>query len=106
LSPQNNWENLIKNSNCDYFILLHHDDIPVEKNFFKKIHKLLIFYNKPDILSINTMINDNSILNNRIHTHAFLRRIILKFFFNYVIFRNVIGPISSLIIKKKKIKKI
>jgi hypothetical protein len=101
-SPQKNWQNLVKIAKCDYFIIMHHDDIPVEKNFFRKIHKLLNFYKKPQVLSINTLINDSGILNNRIHTHAFLRRIILKFFFNYLLFRNVIGPMSSLIIKKNK----
>lgn len=103
--PQRNWQYLIKLSKCDYFIVLHHDDIPVEINFFKKIHELINFYGKPDILSINTSLNDSSILNNRIHTHAFIRKIILKYFFNYLIFRNVIGPLSSLIIKKKKFTK-
>jgi hypothetical protein len=102
--PQQNWKFLIDKSECDYFIILHHDDVPVEKFFFKKIHQLINFYNKPDVLSINTYINDNSILNNRIHTHALLRKIILKYFFNYIIFRNIIGPLSSLIIKKKNIK--
>jgi hypothetical protein len=102
-SPQINWQNLIKTSNCDYFIIMHHDDIPVEKNFFRKTHQLLNFYNKPDVLSVNTFINDSSILNNRIHTHASVRKIILKYFFPYIVLRNVIGPLSSLIIKKKKL---
>ena len=100
-SPQINWKNLIKVTDSEYFIIMHHDDIPLEENFFRKIHQLLNFYKKPDILSINTFLNDSSILNNRIHTHALLRKIILKYFFNYILFRNVIGPISSLIIKKK-----
>lgn len=103
--PQKNWQYLIKLSKCDYFVVLHHDDIPVEIDFFKKIHQLINFYGRPDILSINTSINDSTILNNRIHTHAFIRKIILKYFLNYLIFRNVIGPLSSLIIKKNKFKK-
>ena len=31
LFPQKNWENLIKNSNCDYFILLHYKEITIIK---------------------------------------------------------------------------
>ena len=108
LSPQNNWTNLIKfiydnfrlNSQATkfYFMLIHQDDVPVDNFFFKKIHNILE-KNCPQIISLNTIINDKSFFDNRIHTESYLRHFLYKYLNKYIYLRNYFGPTSSFVFK-------
>lgn len=108
LSAQINWTNLIKfifenlRSNKQvakfYFMLIHQDDIPVNNFFFKKIHNILC-KNNPDVISLNTIINDKSFFNDRLHTESYLRHFLYKYFNKYIFLRNYLGPTSSLVFK-------
>jgi hypothetical protein len=108
LSAQSNWTNLVKyiyknirSTNCVtkfYFMLIHQDDVPVNNFFFKKIHNIL-YKNHPDIVSLNTIINDKSFFDNRLHTESYLRHFLYKYLNKYIYLRNYFGPISSLVFK-------
>jgi hypothetical protein len=108
LSAQHNWSNLISyvfNSlkktpiySKFYFMLLHQDDIPEDKNFFKKLHNDIERNNK-NIISLNTIVYDKSFFNNRLHTESYLRQFIYKCFPKYFFLRNYFGPISSFVFK-------
>lgn len=108
LTPQNNWSELLKfiftnlrsstQLTKSYFMLIHQDDIPVNNFFFKKIHNI-ICKNNPEIISLNTIINDKSFFDNRLHTESYLRHFIYKYFNKYIFLRNYFGPISSLVFK-------
>jgi hypothetical protein len=108
LSAQNNWSNLIryvfeslkKTSNFSkfYFILLHQDDVPEDNFFFSKLHRNLQ-KNHKEVISLNTIINDKSFFDNRLHTENYLRYFLYKYFPKYIFLRNYFGPISSLVFK-------
>ena len=108
LSPQTNWTNLINfiynnlRSNNQfskfYFMLIHQDDVPVDNFFFKKIHNILK-KNCPDIISLNTIINDKGFFNDRIHTESYLRHFLYKYLNKYIYLRNYFGPTSSFVFK-------
>jgi hypothetical protein len=79
-------------------MLIHQDDVPVDNFFFKKIHNILE-KNRPDIISLNTIINDKSFFNNRIHTESYLRHFLYKYLNKYIYLRNYFGPTSSFVFK-------
>lgn len=108
LSPQHNWTNLLKfiydnlkslnQTSKFYFMLIHQDDVPVDKFFFKKIHNILE-KNCPEIISLNTIINDKSFFDDRLHTESYLRHFLYKYLNKYIYLRNYFGPTSSLVFK-------
>lgn len=108
LSAQNNWSNLIryvfeslkKTSNFSkfYFILLHQDDVPEDNFFFSKLHNCLQ-KNHKQVISLNTIINDKSFFDNRLHTENYLRHFLYKYLPKYIFLRNYLGTISSLVFK-------
>jgi hypothetical protein len=108
LSPQNNWTNLIRfiydnlrsgnQVTKSHFMLIHQDDVPVNNFFFKKLNNIL-YKNNPDIISLNTIINDKSFFDDRIHTESYLRHFLHKYFNQYIFLRNYLGPTSSLVFK-------
>jgi hypothetical protein len=108
LTPQNNWSDLLKFIYANlrsstqvtkfYFMLIHQDDIPTDNFFFKKIHDILR-KNNPDIISLNTIINDKSFFNNRLHVESYFRHFLYKYFNKYIFLRNYLGPTSSLVFK-------
>ena len=93
-----NWNFLLNKSNGKYLWILHHDEFPINENFYRE----LIFYlenSKHDIFILDFLLSANSQF--RRHTPLFLIKIIIRYFPSYFLRRNIIGPISRIIIDKK-----
>lgn len=112
ISPANNWNNsiiylkkvldnqLFKKNH--YFIILHHDEYFTDKNFFKKLNKLIKDNFYPDVISMTTFVDYKNKFKNKIHTTSSQRSWFHKNYFDYILLRNYIGPVSSLVIRYKK----
>jgi hypothetical protein len=85
----------------DYFIILHHDEYFTDKDFFLKLNKLIKINDYPDVISMTTIIDYNNKLKNKIHTTSYQRFLFHKYYFDYILLRNFIGPVSSLVIKSQ-----
>lgn len=105
ISAQYNWTELLSFCNANFFssntycIIMHQDDIPVEKCFFSKLRLFIRNNNYPEIISLNTIINDDGFFDNRLHVEPILRNLLYKYFPSYLYYRNFIGPLSSLVLK-------
>jgi|LakMenE18May11ns_1017448.scaffolds.fasta_scaffold9955346_3 hypothetical protein len=110
VSPIKNWNDGLKfvkqkidnnkYNQKNYYILLHQDEF-FSKGFFKKLQLIIRKNNFPDIISCSTFVFFLNKLRNKIHTTALQRKFFCKFFFNYILKRNFIGPTSSLVIRMK-----
>ena len=108
-SPVKNWnyslylskKNIKKlNPTIDYNILLHQDEY-FSKDFFKNLLSIIQKNNYPDVISCSTLVFYKNKFRNKIHTTASQRKFFFKCFFFYILYRNFIGPVSSLAIKRK-----
>ena len=85
-----------------YIMILHHDEYFKSKDFFFDLTKLIKQNNYPNVVSMTTIINYKNKLRKRIHTTSFQRSFCYKYYFDYILTRNYIGPVSSLVIKFQK----
>ena len=85
-----------------YFIMLHHDEHFNDKNFFIKLSKLIKNNFYPDVISMTVCVDYNNLFKNKIHTTSSQRSWLFKNYFDYILLRNYIGPVSSLVIRYKK----
>ena len=109
ISPATNWNKSIsfikkKLGNQligtqDYLVILHHDEYFTDKDFFLKLNKLIKKNKNPDVISMTTIIDYHNKLKNKIHTTAYQRFLFHKYYFDYILLRNFIGPVSSLVFK-------
>lgn len=109
ISPATNWNKSIsfikkKLENQligtqDYLVILHHDEYFTDKDFFLKLNKLIKKNKNPDVISMTTIIDYHNKLKNKIHTTAYQRFLFHKYYFDYILLRNFIGPVSSLVLK-------
>lgn len=83
----------------DYLVILHHDEYFTDKDFFLKLNKLIKKNKYPDVISMTTIIDYHNKLKNKIHTTAYQRFLFHKHYFDYILLRNFIGPVSSLVFK-------
>lgn len=83
----------------DYLVILHHDEYFTDKDFFLKLNKLIKKNKYPDVISMTTIIDYHNKLKNKIHTTAYQRFLFHKYYFDYILLRNFIGPVSSLVFK-------
>ena len=109
ISPATNWNKSIsfikkKLGNQligtqDYLVILHHDEYFTDKDFFLKLNKLIKKNKNPDVISMTTIIDYHNKLKNKIHSTAYQRFLFHKYYFDYILLRNFIGPVSSLVFK-------
>lgn len=97
-----NWNKLLGLSKTRYIMFLHNDDFITQKNFFLKLNKILQNHGFPDVVSVATNIIKKK--NQKKHILSFLRFLLHKFN-PYILRRNFIGPMSSVIIKNRNLPK-
>ena len=102
LGLSGNWNRLLGLSNAKYVMFLHNDDFITQKNFFYKLNKIIQIQKFPDIVSVATNIIKKN--EQKKHITSFLRFFLHKFN-SYILRRNFIGPMSSVIIKNQNLPK-
>jgi len=98
----NNWNSLLKAAKGKFILMIHHDEVPEKKNFFKKLITKIETYKNFDIFFFNCLlVNNNNII--RPNFFFFLKKLIITYFPAYILRRNVVGSISNIVFKNKKI---
>lgn len=98
LGPVINWNYLIKIAKGDYMILLHHDECPVDLNFFDELNKIITLKG-PDIIflrSFNYVFSKSRLCS---HMPAWLIKFILTKP-DFLLLHNVIGAPSNVVIHR------
>ena len=93
-----NWNNLLKMSESDYFILLHHDEMFSSISDIDKILEYVSRF-KPDVLISSLTIRRPDKETN--FSNKFFKKFILRFDPEYLYIRNIIGSPSNIILNRK-----
>jgi glycosyltransferase involved in cell wall biosynthesis len=96
-----NWNSLLDEAQGEYCLLLHHDEFPLGDNFVNKVIDTLSINTAIDVLIMDLVLVDINTGFIRQHAPSWLRNLSAKYFPEYLFRRNVIGPISTLIIRRK-----
>ena len=99
-SPAENWNNLIENSKGMYCLLLHNGEIPESSTFIEQLVDKL-GNSEPDLALVNCILIDSDTKRTFFHLPIWLKGIVIKKYPKYIFQQNVIGPTSTIIIKKE-----
>jgi glycosyltransferase involved in cell wall biosynthesis len=99
----NNWNSLLKAAKGKFILMLHHDEIPEKKDFFKKLIAKVETYKNYDIFFFNCLLVNNNNIIIRPNFFSSLKKFIITYFPAYILRRNVVGSISNIVFKNKKI---
>lgn len=98
--PCKNWNALIQQAQGKYFILIHHDEFPLTKNFISEVLQNIEENNNVDMIMMDCILMNKSAGSLRRHVPSFIRKKVFERFPEYLFIRNVIGPTAALIVKK------
>ena len=95
-----NWNYLISIAKKDFILLLHHDEFPTSRDFIPKIVNLIKSDLDSDIFMMDLLIQP--INNKKTHHHLLIsmRIFLIKHFPGYLLRRNFMGPLSTLIVRR------
>lgn len=94
-----NFNKLLKQCKSRYLMFIHHDDYINDRYFFYKLFRLIKNNKYPDIISIDTEVENLGTKKKSWHINYFLRYFLNLISKKYILKRNYFGPLSSLIIK-------
>jgi len=94
-----NWNALLDSARGEYSFLLHHDEIPVESNFVCSLIEKLKKNTATDVLLMDCIIVSAHSKVSWMHSPRWLRKIVAINCPSYLYRRNVIGPVSTLIVR-------
>lgn len=101
LGAAHNWNRLLEQCNSKYFMFMQHDDYVSDTSFFLKLFKLIKKNKKIDIISIDVKVVFAN--KKKWHIHYLLRYLLNIISKKYLLKRNYLGSVSSLIIKNRNI---
>lgn len=100
LGPALNWNALIEEAKGEFCLLMHHDEFPVNDNFLMLTINELNKTPNIDVLLLDCVLFSQYPLSARRHLPGFLRLWIVIHAPDYLLRRNVIGPTSTIIVRK------
>ena len=95
-----NWNSLLDEAQGEYCLLLHHDEFPLGDNFVNKVADALSINAAIDVLIMDLVLVDINTGFIRQHAPGWLRNLSAKYFPEYLFRRNIIGPVSTLIVRR------
>lgn len=95
-----NWNALLDKARGKYCLLLHHDEFPLGHNFVMNLIQELRKDPDVDIFMLDCILIDPQNRRCRRHLPTWLRTFVVKRFPQYLFRRNVIGPVSTLVIRR------
>ena len=98
--PCKNWNMLIEQAQGKYYILMHHDEFPLTKDFISKALQNIEENNNVDMIMMDCILMNKSTNSLRRHIPSFIRRKVFDLCPEYLFRRNIIGPTAALIIKR------
>ncbi len=95
-----NWNSLLDKARGKYCLLLHHDEFPLSDHFVIDLIQELRKDPEMDVLILDCLLIDPQNKRCRRHLPTWLRAFVINRFPQYLFQRNVIGPTSSLVIRR------
>ncbi len=95
-----NWNSLLDEAQGEYCLLLHHDEFTLGNNFINKVVGTLSVNATVDVLIMDLMLVNINTGFLRQHAPRWLRNFSAKYFPEYLFRRNIIGPVSTLIVRR------
>jgi len=95
-----NWNALLDAAQGEYCLLLHHDEFPLVDDFISKVMEVLRHDRVIDVLILDCILISPSNGCNRRHMPIWLRTLVVNRFPQYLFQRNVIGPTSTLVVRR------
>lgn len=96
-----NWNLLLDAAVGDYVVLMHHDELPMNKNFVNLLRTRLTDQTNLDVYMLDVMLLDDKLVPLRRHVPYWMRRLALRLVPSYLFRRNVIGPTGALVIRRE-----
>ena len=96
-----NWNALLDAARGEFCLLLHHDEFPLGDYFVKDLINALRQAADVDVVLLDCVLVDPKSQRNRRHLPTWLRALVVKHFPDYLFRRNVIGPTSTLLVRRK-----
>lgn len=100
LGAISNWNELLDSAQGEYCLLMHHDEFPLSSTFWNDLLLLLDNDRDIDLIVMDCILRDQEAKSSRRHLPMWLRRYILHSHASYVLRRNVIGPVSSIVFRR------
>ena len=95
-----NWNALLDKAQGKYCLLMHHDELPLSENFVMDLVQELRKEPDADVIMLDCILIDQRNGRCRRHMPTCLRSLVVKCFPQYLFRRNVVGPVSSLVIRR------
>jgi hypothetical protein len=79
---------------------MHHDEFPLSGNFISKVLNLINMNINSDVFLMDLLIKSNQKNHLNHYLPIFIRIFLIKYIYGYVLRRNFLGPVSSLIVRR------
>lgn len=100
MGATDNWNSLLDEAQGEYCLLLHHDEFPLSVNFVNKVIDTLSVNAAIDVLIMDLVRVDINTGFIRQHAPSWLRNLSAKYFPGYLFRRNIIGPVSTMVVRR------
>jgi len=101
LGAINNWNFLLEKASGEYVLLLHHDEYPLGRNFQHRVLGLLNSSLQFDVFVMQCILFQVSEKYSQPHLPRIISKLIIKYMPGYLFKRNVIGPPSCIIVRRR-----
>ncbi|MFC2970453.1 glycosyltransferase family 2 protein [Acidimangrovimonas pyrenivorans] len=101
LGAGNNWNALLDAARGRYCLLMHHDEMPLGREFCSRLRAALTDRTAPEVLLLDVVLLDGALRPLRRHVPAWLRWSVVRYAPGYLFRRNVIGPTASLVVRRE-----
>lgn len=96
-----NWNSLLQRAKGEYILLLHHDEYPLGERFVQQALDLLCTARDVDVFVMECILESSAKTYVRPHLPAMIKMLVFMYFPTYFFRRNVVGPTSCLIVRRK-----
>ena len=96
-----NWNALLDAARGKYVVLMHHDEVPLDKRFISLLRPILTAPSSPDVVMLDLLLVDELLRPLRRHVPDWLRHAVPHYASGYLFRRNVIGPTATLVIRRE-----
>jgi len=95
-----NWNALLDAAKGDFCLLMHHDEFPLGVDFVQRLLDTLVANSRTDVFMMDCILISPTGNKARRHVPTWIRQKIVRYFPNYLFRRNVLGPISVLVVRR------
>lgn len=95
-----NWNALLDAAKGDFCLLMHHDEFPLGVDFVQRLLDTLVANPRTDVFMMDCILISPTGNKARRHVPTWMRQQIVHCFPNYLFRRNVVGPISVLVVRR------